>query len=440
MSTPQHSARPGPQSNFQTQLLSRAFIVVVLPVALLSGIAGWVLSIFLHGVEADFARSRGEIMDSVANGELLNQARSAAWQIDSFFVMQIGEAVAWAKAPVIVDAARAADERHVAEGFTEADVAAIEDRFREAKSLGTSPAAEAYLRRAVSASPYFAEIFFTDRNGFNVALTNPTSDFIQSDEGWWQNAWSRGIAIGEFEYDDSANTWSVAISVRLDDPSTKEPVGVMKTVLAVEPVQRIADRTAEAILGGRVQITTKDGVLITAVTSGQDRRGVVNREVVPTGHDELASLPAEGFAVHGDWLLGYARTGGSDTYASVAARFSGFDWVVVIQQPVAMIHKRIPALDVIDDTLRNCRRMLEIGTTALVLLWVAITIAVAVGTGRRYSSAMGAVRKFAESAAQGRTASLAEIERPREIAQLYDAVKELSRAYLSPLRESRQQR
>lgn len=429
MSAPQHSARPGPQSNFQTQLLSRALAGVVLPVMLVGGVAWWMLSGFLDRVETDFASTRGAIMEGVAGGELLGQARSAARQIDSFFLGHMGEAVAWAKAPVIVGAARAARERHVAEGLTEADVATIEGRFQDVKSLGTSPEAEAYLRRTVSASPYFAEIFFTDANGFNVALTNPTSDFIQSDERWWQDAWSQGIAIGEFEYDDSAGTWSIAISVRLEDPSTSEPVGVMKLVLAIEPVQRIAGRIAEALPGGHARIATKDGVLIAEAASG--RAEPANRDVAPAERDELGLLSAEGFAVQEDWLQGHARTGGADTYAPVAPRFSGFEWVVVVRQPAAVIHNRIPALGAIDDTLRGWRRMLEIGTVALVLLWAVVAVAVAVRAARRYSKATEAAREFVEHVSQGRPAALTEIDRPREIARLYDAVRELSRAYLS---------
>ena len=441
MSTQQqsYSARPGPKNNLQTQLLSRALLGAVFPVALLGGIAFWVLGTLLDGIEADFARSRGAIAENIARGGLAGQARSTARQIDSFFIERIAEAVAWAKAPVIVGAARAAHQRHVAEGFAEADVAALEDRFRDAKSLGISPQADAYLRRAVSASPYFAEIFFTDRSGFNVALTNPTSDFVQSDEGWWQNAWSQGLAVGEVEYDASADTWSVDISVRLDDPATRNPVGVMKTVLAIEPIQKMADRATEAIPDGRVLVATGEGALIAETESGHDRERIMNREVILTGQDEPALRSAAGaepagFVVDGDWLSGYARTGGPDTYASIAARFSGFDWIVVLQQPAAAIHERIPTLGVIEDTLRGWRRMLAVGTAAVMLICAATALALAAGTARRYSDAAAAVRKLAENAARGIAAGSTEIERPREIAQLNDAVSKLSRAYLSTQR------
>ena len=178
-----------------------------------------------------------------------------------------------------MEAARSAHGRHVAEGLTEAPIEAVEARFRIQKSLGSAPQADTYLRQQIAASPYFAEVFFTDRNGYNVALTNPTSDFVQSDEGWWQSAWSRGLSVGEIEYDDSAGVWSTDISLRIADPDSEQPLGVMKTVLAIEPVQRVADRTAQTIAGGRVQVATGRGVLIAETSSGHARERIMNPEI-----------------------------------------------------------------------------------------------------------------------------------------------------------------
>ena len=59
------------------------------------------------------------------------------------------------------------------------------------------------------------------RLGYNVAPTNPASDFIQSDEGWWLAAWSHEIAVGAVEYDDSAGVWSLDIAIRIDDPAVR---------------------------------------------------------------------------------------------------------------------------------------------------------------------------------------------------------------------------
>lgn len=41
----------------------------------------------------------------------------------------------------------------------------------------------------------FAEIFVTNRYGANAGQTGRTSDYRQDDEGWWKEAWERGIHV-----------------------------------------------------------------------------------------------------------------------------------------------------------------------------------------------------------------------------------------------------
>ena len=38
-----------------------------------------------------------------------------------------------------------------------------------------------------------AEVMLTDQYGYNAVTTSPSSDFVQSDEGWWQTAWTAGV-------------------------------------------------------------------------------------------------------------------------------------------------------------------------------------------------------------------------------------------------------
>src|SRR5690606_2655986 len=63
------------------------------------------------------------------------------------------------------------------------------------------------LHRFRTLNPLYSEILVTDASGVVVAATNKTSDYIQSDEAWWQKArnlparaaWLQGIS-----YDQSA--------------------------------------------------------------------------------------------------------------------------------------------------------------------------------------------------------------------------------------------
>ncbi|MFT5112314.1 MAG: methyl-accepting chemotaxis protein PixJ [Parasphingorhabdus sp.] len=95
---------------------------------------------------------------------------------------RISDAVVWASAPVVIEAARRAASAHEDAGLSVLSIDDVEARFQERKSLDVSPSANAYLTQQVERSQHFGEIFFTDKNGFNAALTNPTSDFVQRDE------------------------------------------------------------------------------------------------------------------------------------------------------------------------------------------------------------------------------------------------------------------
>src|SRR3990172_2203840 len=53
----------------------------------------------------------------------------------------------------------------------------------------------------------FGEIFVTNKYGANIAQSGKTSDYKQSDEGWWQSAVRDGSYIGDVEFDDSAGIY-----------------------------------------------------------------------------------------------------------------------------------------------------------------------------------------------------------------------------------------
>jgi methyl-accepting chemotaxis protein len=95
-----------------------------------------------------------------------------------------------------------------------------------------------YFVTLVSDHPY-AEIFITDARGYAIASSGNTGDFMQGDEGWWQNAKTDGLYISDFEYDDSSRTWSMSISVSIEVNSTF--AGVMKAQYTFDSLYSILD-------------------------------------------------------------------------------------------------------------------------------------------------------------------------------------------------------
>lgn len=84
----------------------------------------------------------------------------------------------------------------------------------------------------------YGEIFITNAYGANVAETDKTSDYKQSDEIWWQEAKKNGSYIGEIEYDNSSGNTSFAVAKRMDDENGNF-LGVIKLVVNVQQIFNI---------------------------------------------------------------------------------------------------------------------------------------------------------------------------------------------------------
>ena len=316
--------------------------------------------------------------------KLTEAASGLADAIDNFMLDRIVEVQSWAASPVVVAAVRKGRAAHAKEGLDKLGVQQIEGRFRVRKSLGVAPGARAYLSEQVRMSPHFAEVFFTDRLGFNVELTNPTSDFVQSDEGWWQRAWSSGLSVGEIEFDASANVWAVDLSVRIHDAGTGAPIGVMKAVLSVRFVQLFADRVArrlsaagqllhtqlfDSALDGRApssqfMVVTRKGLLIAETRSAHARGRIMQPAINLLTDESLTHLnlsyegdPSGSFiATRNDpqngsdglsspsSLVAFARSATTGFYASTVENFPGFDWMILVEAPNLSGRANLPEL------------------------------------------------------------------------------------------------
>ena len=91
----------------------------------------------------------------------------------------------------------------------------------------------------------------------------------------------------------------------------------------------------------------------------------------------------------------------------------------------------IPDPDVVSariaDALVDRRLQLALALGAIGMLSALFAAVLAGAAARRYTAALRAVTEMAERAARGERAPLAEIETPREIARLGDAVHRLAR-------------
>lgn len=335
---------------------------VGLPVAVI-GVAAWfVMSYRLDVISQQAETTRATLIEGIEGRHLVGQARRTADTIDSYIVERIADARIWAGDPLVVHAVRAGAALHESRGLVGLDPETVETRFPSDKSLHAFPEADDRLRTLILASPHFAEVFVTDLHGLNVSTTNPTSDVLQSDEGWWQQAWDTGIDIGEVEYDDSAGIWSIALSMRIADTHSGRSIGVLKAVLSLDAVQSAADRTAETLREeGNVQIVDDEGRLIAETLSGHSQDRLMNDEVGvedAASAEALAGARAKGLIAGNQVLTAFSRTSSGALYEPVAGAFGGLGWTVLIREPTAQSESDLLVFDQIVTALRQWRLML----------------------------------------------------------------------------------
>ena len=89
------------------------------------------------------------------------------------------------------------------------------------------------LKEFQSRRTEFVEIFVTDNIGLNICQTNKTSDYYQADETWWSETFNaRGQSHhGPLQYDESAQTFGIAIYAPIVDPGNNKVIGVAKAVV-----------------------------------------------------------------------------------------------------------------------------------------------------------------------------------------------------------------
>src|SRR5207245_7781715 len=129
-------------------------------------------------------------------------------------------------------------QQAVRQRLTQLDIPTLERMFNQRRELGGDPDLATYLHDYSQRSD-FAELFFTESHGYNVLSSGRTSDFVQSDEAWWQRAVADGLFEGAPQYDSSAAVLSLEYDVAIRAPRATRPVGVLTTVFALDRLSRL---------------------------------------------------------------------------------------------------------------------------------------------------------------------------------------------------------
>ncbi len=219
--------------------------------------------------------------------ELQNQALLAGKATGELLDNSLELPAMLAENPLVIKAAKNVSKKARADKlpqFLAANTDQLEQRFKATRLLLPNQELNDYLKR-IAQTGGVAELFFTDRYGFNVAYSNPTSDFVQNDEQWWQRGKKEGQWISSPAFDESAQTFSVDLVQSIIDPGTGDFLGVIKSVLPSSEFQLLAQYLENTGLSDsqRLQILdTNAGRAITTVGEEQSEgeQNVIGRKAI----------------------------------------------------------------------------------------------------------------------------------------------------------------
>ena len=202
--------------------LRRRLLITLLPTVLVPlAIAGFI------GETMTERRARNEIIHELETKNAIASKTIAYFVRDSFQTIDL-----IAANPEVRKAMKASTEIVRERQLTQQPLEEVEQEFAQNKRLNSDRELNNFLEQIVRSTPA-AEVFFTESNGFNVAYSNPTSDLVQSDEEWWQNAAKNGRYIQESAFDDSAKTTVLGLSQKVTDPFTGEFLGIVKSNVSI---------------------------------------------------------------------------------------------------------------------------------------------------------------------------------------------------------------
>jgi PAS domain S-box-containing protein len=207
----------------------------------------------------------------------------------------------------------------------------------------------------------FGEIFVTNKHGANIAQTGKTTDYRQDDEEWWQNAKKDGVYVEDVKYDESADIYSTAIGIRVED-NDGNFAGVIKAVLNVEEaINRIKKtETSTVHRPAEFKLVTKDGKIIYAT----EEFGFLQNLPI-----ELSSVLhcEEGEPGHTPYFIaaGDNPGEGEELFAHVHSKgyrdYKGLGWIFIVERKAKEIFTPVAKL-------RNSILIISLTVTTLAVL------------------------------------------------------------------------
>ena len=352
------------------------------------------------------AKSSGADGGDPEVNSVLSEAMIVADSIDRWMSDNEATLRAWGEVPAIVEGVRKAAVEHHERGFIDRTPDEVNAALVHRRHLGIAPQADEYIVTQVERSEAWAQVHYSDEYGFTVGGTGGEEDFVQTDERWWNAAWSNGRHEDRVVHDAVLGGYGLQVALRMHDPATGAAIGVIDAKLAIDALQVLADELA-ADSGNDIRILSDWGELLAETGSGHARDRIVRM-----GSETLAREPWHGG-------IGNAGSSGGAIEANVQrgwvrlneAEGPHRDWIVVLE-------RKTESGAVVWQIL-----------TAVIALTLAAVLGIAGGLLVR-SRIVGRLRRLAEQAEHlGRADTTAKIddESDDEIGHLARSLEQLRR-------------
>ena len=191
--------------------------------------------------------------------------------------------------PTILNTVRQADKEVEENGIADRPIDSLEQQYSNTKLLKPNQELNQYLAD-VALVEGLGEVFITERHGLNVAYSDPTSDFVQRDEAWWQGAKESIRYIEPVEFDESSGTVGLPIAKTIHPANNpNEFLGVMKALFPLSTLnERLSIYLTTAVSGSqKVQIVdTRNLVAFSTITEEENitvDKETLNQTVVDGG-------------------------------------------------------------------------------------------------------------------------------------------------------------
>lgn len=169
------------------------------------------------------------------------------------------------------------------------------------------------------------ELFVTNAYGANVALGSGTSDYSQSDEEWWQLTKSTGKYVGNIQFNELYDSYSIDFAFGINDIDGNF-IGVLRVLVTLDDL--LSDFVEESNLlstsGRSILLLDKNGY---SVFSNEK---ILLSDSPITYFQTIVQGKDSGFFELQDEtddfrLVSFAKSTGYGT-------FEGFDWTVIVEQ------------------------------------------------------------------------------------------------------------